>query len=147
MMVGMTRPIDLVGMYLHLARASRIRQRPHVTDRFLVLAGVAAARLNLPRISAYCRRLILQHNPHHAVSRWESLEEALRDDDFLPMLRHLQRRFPLEKVEQMLHSLGIHAEGERQAYFTDEEYAAAVLGISVERLDEMSGDDAGNSDG
>ncbi len=132
----MTEPIELVGMYLHLARASKMRQRPHITDRLLVLAGVAAARLKLPRIASHCRRRILKHNPHHAIKRWPSLEEALGDDDFLPLLRQLQRRYPLERIEQMLDSLGIHVHGERRAYFTDEEYAASLLGVSIDELTE-----------
>jgi hypothetical protein len=139
MMVGMTRPIEVLGMYLHLARASKIRQRPHVTDRLMLLAGVAAVRMHLPRIAAYCRWSILQHNPHHAVSRWNSLELAIEEEEFLSLLRQLQRRFPLERVEQMLDSLGIHTAGERQAYYTDEEYAASILGVPVTQLDDFFG--------
>jgi recombinational DNA repair ATPase RecF len=86
--------------------------------------------------AAYCRRRILEHNPRHLLRRWPSLEEALRQDDFQHLLRQVQRQYPLEKAERMLAELGIDMARERAAYFSDEEYAAALLGISDENLDD-----------
>ena len=135
----MSEGIDVLASYLHLARASQLRQRPHVRDRLLVLAGVAAARLSLARIAAYCRHLVLQHNPRHLLGRWATVDEALQQEDFLSLLRTLQRRYPWERAEQMLARLGIERGHERDAYYTDEEYAAALLGVSEVDLDRMSG--------
>lgn len=132
----MPASVEQLGMYLHLARASGSRQRPHVRDRFLILAAVLAARLDLPRIAAYCRQLVLQHNPQHLIGRWETVSTALESPDFAHFLRHLERRFPPEQAEQMLGTLGIDLARERDAYYTDEEYAAALLRL---RLDEPSG--------
>jgi hypothetical protein len=135
----MTDPVDLLGIYIHLARASELRRRCHVRDRLLVLAGVTAARLGMPRISQFCRQKIFEHNPNHAVRRWGSIEVALEDSDFLHLLRTIQRRYPLEKAERMMDSLGILREHERDTYYTDEEYAAALLGTNLEQLNEMFG--------
>jgi hypothetical protein len=140
MMVVMSRPVDLLGLYLHLARASRQRRRPHVSDRLLVLAGVIAARMGLPRIAACCRQRILEHNPQHLVGRWATLSDALNDDDFLHFLKHLQRRFPQEKAERMLSTLGIELGRERETYYTDEEYAAALLGDTPDNLERRFGE-------
>jgi hypothetical protein len=137
---GMSEPIELLGLYLHLALASQRRQRPHVRDRLLVLAGVIAARMQLGSIAAYCRHLILQHNPQHMVRRWPTLDAALDDPDFLHFLKQIQRRYPQEKAERMLSSLGIDMARERQSYYSDTEYAAALLGETPESLAKMFGD-------
>lgn len=131
--------IDQLGMYLHLARASQLRRRPLVRDRLLVIAGAIAAKASLPRVAALCREKILQHNHAHLVGRWETLRDALADDEFLQFLKQLERRFPSEKAEQMLHSLGIHMANERQTYFSDEEYAASIWGVTLADLDEQFG--------
>lgn len=135
----MSEPIELLAIYLHLAVASERRRRPHVRDRLLLIAGVNAARIGLPRIAAYCRHRILQHNPRHAVRRWPSLLIALQDDEFLHLLRTVQRQYPQEKAEKMLASLEIEMGRERQTYYSDEEYAAALLGTTLPRLEEMFG--------
>ncbi len=124
----MSNPCDILGLYLHLARATQRRNQPHLRDRLLVIAGVNAARMRLPRVAAYCRQLILQHNRAHLVRRWPRLEDALQDDDFLCFLKQAQRRYPQEKAERMLSELGIIIDNERDTYYTDEEYAAALLG-------------------
>jgi transposase len=131
--------IDLLGVYLHLARASALRRRPQAADRFLILAGSVASWLKLPRIAAYCRWQVLEHNPHHLLGHWESLEEALTDEDFLHFFRQLHRRYPQEKAERMLSTLDIEMARERETYYSDEEYAASLLGTDVVTLDEMFG--------
>ncbi len=135
----MVPSMELLARYLHLARASGARQRPEVRVRFLVLAAVAAAYGSLNRIAAYCRQLVLEHNPHHLIGRWDSVPEALADEDFLHFLRHLERRYPSEQAERMLESLGFELANERDAYYSDEEYAASLLNVSQERLGELFG--------
>jgi hypothetical protein len=135
----MSEPIDILGLYLHLAQASEKRRRPHVRDRLLFAAAAIAARMHLFRISGYCRRKILQHNPRHAIGRWENPDEALEDPDFLSILKTIQRRYPQEKAERLLASLGIERGRERDAYFDDEEYAAALLGTTLDELDQLFG--------
>lgn len=137
----MAASTELLGIYLHLAQSSHRRQRPHIRDRLLVLAGVVAARSELPRIAAYCRQLILEHNPRHMIGNWPTTEIALEHDDFLHFLKHLQRRFPRETAERMLGTLGIEMGRERDTYFSDEEYAAALLNVSESKLTELFGSD------
>jgi hypothetical protein len=125
----MSKPGQILGVYLHLARASALRQRPHARDRFLILAGALAASLQLARIADHCRREVLAHNPHHLIRRWNTLAEALEDQDFVVFWRQLQRRYPLEKAERMLAELGIDVAREHATYYNDDEYAAALLGL------------------
>jgi hypothetical protein len=110
-----------------------------VRDRLLVLAGVIASELSLAPIAAYCRWRVLQHNPGHMVARWTTLEEALRQPDFLYWLKQLQRRYGTEQAEQWADSLGIERRGERATYFSDGEYAAAVLGQEWQQLQDRFG--------
>ena len=126
-----------LATYLHLARASELRQRMLVRDRLLVIAGAMAHAAALPRIAAFCRGKILEHNPNHMVRRWESFAAMADDAQFLPFLAQLQRKYPAEKAEQMLHSLGIELANERDTYYSDEEYAASIWGVSLARLDEL----------
>ena len=129
-----------LGVYLHLAQASLRRRRPLVRDRMLLLAGVTAANMQLPALAAYCRHEILRHNPQHLVRRWATLPEALVDEDFLSLLRQLRRKYPLEKTERLLDALGVDMAREREAYYSDLEYAAAILGIAPDDL-EIDGPD------
>jgi hypothetical protein len=123
-----------LGVYLHLAQASRRRRRPLVRDRMLLLAGVVAANMRLDPVAAYCRQTILQHNPQHLVGRWTSLTEALADEEFLAFLKQVRRKYPPEKAERMLASLGLEMARERDAYYSDLEYAAAILGVTPHEL-------------
>lgn len=95
--------------------------------------------MHLVRISRYCRHKILQHNPRHAIGRWENLRDALEDPEFLLILRSIQRRYPQEKAEQLLARLGVERGREREAYYDDEEYAAALLGTCPAELDRLFG--------
>ena len=141
----MSSPVEQLGMYLHLARASQQRQRPLVRDRLLVLAGAIAVEMGLNGIAAYCRQQILDHNPRHFVGHWPSLQLALPDEEFQSHRRQLLRRFPQEKVEQMLDSLGIQMAREREVYFSDYEYAAAILGTTPQALDALFDDSDENT--
>ena len=126
----------LLSVYLHLAQASRLRRRPHVRDRLLVVAAAIAATMQLGRLAAYCRQLILDHNPHHLIGNWPTVLEALETEDFHSYLRQVQRRFPQERAERMLDSLGIELGRERESYYSDYEYAAALLGTTPDQIDE-----------
>ncbi len=126
---------EVLGLYLHLARASEQRQRWLVRDKMLVLAGVTAADMQLPTVAAYCREKVLQHNPAHLVGHYAALEEALIDDDFLVYLNRLRGRYPRERAEHILDSLGISQAKERDSYYSDYEYAAALIGKTPAELD------------
>jgi len=123
----MTSTDRTLGMYLHLARASQLRRQPLVHDRMLVLAGVAAAEMGLSEISAECRSRVLAHNHQHLIGNWPTLDLALEDDRFQAYIRQLRRRYSPEKAEHLLQSLGVEWVNERAAYYTDQEYATALL--------------------
>ncbi len=136
----MSRPIDLLAMYLHLARASERRRQPHVRDRMLIVAAAIAERCRLSRIAAYCRQQVLESNPRHLIRRWPTIAVALYESDFQHFLKQLQRRYPQEKAEQMLQTLNIDMAHERDAYYSDEEYAAALLNVTPQILTELFGE-------
>ena len=125
----------MLGTYLHLARASHARRQPLVRDKLLILAGVQAAEMGLEPISALCRHKILAHNAHHLVGQWPTFDAALDDSDFQGYLKQLRRRYSREKTEHMLDTLEIELGREREAYFTDLEYAAALLDTRPEAID------------
>jgi len=95
--------------------------------------------MGLPRIAAYCRQRILEHNPRHIIGRWDRVDDAIDQPDFQHVLRTVQRRYPQEKAEKMLDTLGVERGREREAYYTDEEYAAALLGVTLEELKQSFG--------
>jgi len=123
-----------LGTYLHLVQASRLRRQPMVRDKLLVLAGVQALEMGLEPIAALCRHRVLAHNPRHLVRRWPTLAAALDDGEFQLYLKQLRRRYSREKLEHMLTSLRIELGRERQAYDSDLEYAAALLGTRPEAI-------------
>jgi hypothetical protein len=127
----------LLGMYLHLARASRLRRQPMVRAKLLILAGVQAEEMGLDQISALCRHRVLAQNPRHLVRRWPTVGEALAAEAFQSHVKQLRRRYSPEKVEHMLASLGIEMGRERAAYFSDTEYAAALLDTRPESIEEV----------
>ena len=127
----------LLGMYLHLARASRLRRQPLVRAKLLILAGVHAEEMGLDQIAALCRHRVLAHNPRHLVRRWPTVGEALQTEAFQSHVKQLRRRYSPEKVEHMLVSLGIEIGRERAAYFSDTEYAAALLDTRPESIDDL----------
>jgi hypothetical protein len=108
-----------------------------VRDKLLVLAGVQAEEMGLEPISALCRHRILAHNARHLVRRWPTLTDALEDERFQSYLKQLKRRYSHEKIEHMLDSLGIELGRERDAYFSDLEYAAALLDTQPEKIDDL----------
>ena len=129
--------IELLGLYLHLAKAAERRQQLHVRDKLLILAGIIAVRLKLLTVAAGCRHKVLSHNKQHLIRRWQDLSSALPDDEFDALLKQLQRRFPLEKAEQMLVTLGIEMGREWETYYSAEEYAASLLDTTAEQLQEI----------
>jgi hypothetical protein len=131
----------LLGMYLHLARASSMRKQPMVHVKLLVLAGVQADQMGLDDISALCRHKILGHNARHLVRKWPTIGEALSSESFQAYLKQLKRRYSSEKVEHLVQSLGIEMGQERAAYFSDSEYAAALLDTRIDTIADVLAQD------
>lgn len=135
----MTSPVELLGIYLHLARTAAQRKRPLVRDRLLVLAAALASDLELVAIAACCRARVLEHNPAHMLQRFATMAEANDSEEFNGLRRTLVYRYSPERVEQLISSLKIEWRAERSAYYSDEEYAAALLGLTVSELNQKYG--------
>jgi hypothetical protein len=133
----------MLARYLHLARAAKMRQQPLVRDRVLLLAGVIAAQIDLAPIAAACRSLILANNPRHLVSRWPTIGQALDEEDFQSLVNQLSTRYGPEHVERLVEQLGIEQRGERAAYASDGEYAAALLNLDWQELARRYRDESG----
>ena len=133
----MDNNIELLGMYLHLARASKIRQQFHIRDKLLIIAGMISVHLQLPIVAAYCRYQVLTHNAQHLVRRWQDFEQALQQEEFHSLLKQIQRRFPQEKAERMLVTLGIEMGQEWETYYSAEEYAASLLDTNTDQMQEI----------
>ncbi len=127
-----------LGVFLHLAQASLRRRRPLVRDRLFVLCSVLAANLQLRSLAEYCRTEILQHNPQHMIGRWPTVEQALLDEEFLQFLRRVRSEYPIERAEMLLDSLGIEITNERAAYYSTNEWAAAILNLPANVLTDQS---------
>lgn len=141
----MPRTVEQLGLYLHLAKAAELRRQPLVRDRLLLLAGALAAEMpGLAPLAAACREKILAHNPGHMLSRWPTLAAGLREAELASLITQLSRRYGPEEAEQLLVQLGIERGAERSAYFSDGEYAAALLGERWDELERRFGsEDAG----
>ena len=126
--------VNALGIYLHLSQANQRRGQLYARDRMLVLAGEIAARMDFHELAAYCRSVILENNPRHIIRRWSSFSEAILDEDFETFAKQVWRRYPQEKAERLLSSFGLQMANERDAYYTDEEYAAAILGKTPDQL-------------
>ncbi len=132
----MTTSIDELSVYLHLARALWRKKKMSDRDRVLILAAVTSELLRMPFISDYCRQLVLENNHGHMLRHWESVADALGDPDFLHFFKQVKRRFPLEKAESLLNEFGVDRANERSTYYSDAEYAAAILDVDLEWLKE-----------
>jgi hypothetical protein len=136
----MTPPIELLGTYLHLARAAELRRQPLVRDRVLLLAAVIAAQIGLEPIAELCRERILTHNPGHLLARWPSFSAAFGQEELHTLVNQLSTRYGPERVERLVEQLGIERGTERGAYAHDGEYAASLLGASWKQVERRYGD-------
>lgn len=88
-----------------LAEESRYRKQPFGELRFLMLTGQAACNAGWADVSRRCRERVLEINPHHMLAKYDSLEDALRDEDFQVLLSRLDRFCTFEMAETLLEKL------------------------------------------
>ena len=93
--------------YLTLARISGEKQQPSGRDRFWILAGVAACRAGWPEVASRCRELVIAGNPRHLLGRFSTLPDAMRDSEFEPFLRQLERFCGFEQAEHFVREQGL----------------------------------------
>lgn len=130
----MTGDIEHLGSLLFVGLLAERRQRLFARDRLFLLAGVLAHGLSLPEIAAYCRSRILLHNRGHLVAQWPSIADACGEENFVSLVRQVERRYGAERVERIAASDDFEPARERLFYTTDGEFAAAILGLAWEDL-------------
>jgi hypothetical protein len=136
MIIDMEQLVNRIARYFILARVSEGRARPFVRDKLLLVAASLATRGLLPKTAAACRYLILSHNPQHAVSRYDTMEQALRDTEFQPLLKRAEQQYPTEHAEVLLLKLGIDLDDVRRAHPQARECLAFLLQIPPDNLDD-----------
>ena len=93
--------------YVKLANLSQQKRQLPGRDKFLLLAGVAGTCAGWPEVARRCRELVLAHNRFHLIGKFETFADALRDPDFEPFVKKLERFCPYEKAEHLLQQLDV----------------------------------------
>ena len=88
-------------VFASLAEISHERKQLDSRDRFLLLAAIAACRAGCLEIADRCRQIVLGHNPRHLIQSYASIPDALRDSDFAPFERSLNRFCSFEQAEML----------------------------------------------
>lgn len=108
-------------------------------DRALVIAGTCAALMQMKSIESFCRALILQNNRGHMIGKWESFSDAIEDGDYQLLLRKVRQKLSEDKARELLTELEYDCQVRKEHCKTNEEFAAAVLGVDVDWLSENFG--------
>lgn len=95
--------------YIRLADISDRKHQQIGRDKLLILAAAAACRGGWPDVADACRDLVLKHNPAHLIGNFASFSDALRSDDFLPLLKQHERLCGYERAEFLVHDLGLES--------------------------------------
>jgi hypothetical protein len=93
--------------YVRLADVSQRRHQPVGRDKLLVLAAAAACHAGWPEVAERCRALVLEHNPAHLLGDFRTVAEALRSDDFKPLVKQHERLCSYERAEFLVNDLGL----------------------------------------
>jgi hypothetical protein len=113
--------------YIRLAEISDRKHQQIGRDRLLVLAAAAACRAGWPDVAETCRNLVLQHNRAHVIGNFATVSEALRSDDFLPLLKQHERLCGYERAEFLVHDLGLESRNPREDQQTAGQLAIDLL--------------------
>lgn len=113
-----------------LAAESKTRQQAQGELRFLILAGTAACQAGYSQVTQMCYQRIKELNPHHMLTNYSSLEEALKSEDFQTLVNRLDRFCTYEHAELLLEK---HRPGWESESIPDLE--AHCLGILSEEPD------------
>jgi hypothetical protein len=94
-------------MFAHLSWQARQKKQGADADRFLILAGEQACLGGFLDLAEICRQTILQYSPHHQLGKSASFVEAMRNPDFMTLLKTIQRFCSAEKAEMLLEQADI----------------------------------------
>ncbi|MGH7127476.1 MAG: hypothetical protein ACREJB_04235 [Planctomycetaceae bacterium] len=89
-------------VFLSLAWVSQRKRQRLGRDRFLLLTAREACRAGWLDVAARCREIVLAGSPGHLIGQSPTVADALRDDDFQPFLRQLERFCSYEHAEHLL---------------------------------------------
>jgi len=101
--------------YVRLAEVSRRKRQPLGRDKLLVLAAAAACRAGWPEVAQRCRELVLEHNPAHLIGKTATVADALRSEEFVPLLKQHERLCGYERAEFLVNDLGLESSSLREA--------------------------------
>jgi len=93
--------------YIRLAEVSQRRRQLLGRNKLLVLAAAAACRAGWPDVAERCRQLVLENNPAHLIGKFPSVADALRSNDFAPLLKQHERLCGCERAEFLVNDLGL----------------------------------------
>lgn len=136
----MLEPFQELIIYLRAAQAFKNRLQMSDRDRALVMAGTCATALKMNSIAEFCRKLILQNNAGHMLRKYDTFISAISDSDFGVFVKQVRRKLPPDQAESQLITLNYYCDVQEKDYSSNLEYAAAVMGIDHEWLQDHFGD-------
>jgi hypothetical protein len=98
--------------YVRLAEVSQRKRQLIGRDKLLVLAAAAACRAGWIDVGERCRQLVLEHNPAHLIGTFPTAADAIRSDNFTPLLNQLERMCGYERAEFLVSELGLETRPE-----------------------------------
>ena len=113
--------------YLNLAALSQRKRQLLGSDKLLVLAGAAACQAGCLTVAERCREVVVAHHPRHVLSRFTSFPDALRSDDFAPLLRRLKKLCTFEAAELLAREWDVFDESFRDRTVDEVEAEALRL--------------------
>lgn len=126
--------LDQLTVYLYLTRTISPKIEPMDRDRLTLIGGALAVELGLYRIANFCRQMVLDHNQGHMLRKFDTMSEALYDEDYQHFLKTIRKRFTFEQAEALLEKIGIDWRGCVSESGDPEESAARILGVTKEWL-------------
>ncbi len=113
--------------YLKLAELSQRKQNVLGCDKMLVLAGAAACEAGCLLVAERCREVLVRHQPRHQLARYVSFADALRSDEFAPLLKRLRKLCSFEQAEFLAREWDLADEADTEVSAAEIEAAAMKL--------------------
>lgn len=125
----MSDTYETLAAFVLLAKAEEQRLNLMDRDRVLVIAATIASERHMEALAGYLRHLVLEHNSGHMLKKYPTLYEALVDPDFQHFLKVVRRKYPFERVEQLLTEHGVDFRAPEKGERTELDVLAGILGV------------------
>ncbi len=132
-------PLKELIVYLRVAQAFKNRLQMSDRDRALILAATCASMLKMNSIANFCKQMVLQNNRGHMLRKYETFHDALEDPDFGVFLKQVRRKLSFVDAQAKLSAFEYFCDVRESDYETDTEYAAAVMGVDPDWLEDHFG--------